>query len=125
LKGDKGDQGLQGEQGVQGIQGIQGLQGEKGDLALPAQHGAGNIAFIAGDNLLKTDGSVWWLRFENGIPNYYKRLGDGSDGVGNVPIPVSDIVDWQYNSLIDKNGNYWFIGLGRVQEGWHNFGPLP
>ena len=115
-------QGLQGEKGEKGDQGI---QGEKGEAGASAQHGAGNVAFIFGDNLLKTDGSVWWLRFENGIANYYKRLGDGSDGVGNVPIPVSDIVDWQYNSLIDKNGNYWFISTGNVQGGWHNFGQLP
>ncbi|GEM_PF-4089609 len=121
-KGDKGDQGIQGEQGSIGSQGPVGPQGEPG---LPAQHGAGNIAFISsisGDFLLKTDGTVWGA-FRGNVP--YTQIQGNGDGVGNVPVPVSDIVVWQYNKLIDKNGNYWFISLGNVQGGWHNLGPLP
>lgn len=124
-QGPIGPQGPQGEPGSMGQQGPVGPMGLQGEPGLPALQGAGNIAFIKGDNLLKTDGTVWWLRFENGQPSYTKRKGDGSDGVGNVPVPVSDIVDWQYNVLIDKNGNYWYISLGGVQNGWTNFGPLP
>lgn len=123
-QGEQGTQGPIGPQGEQGLVGPVGPIGHQGEPGLPSQHGAGNIAFIKGDNLLKTDGTVWWLRFENGQPSYTKRKGDG-DGVGNVPVPVSDIVDWQYNALIDKNGNYWYISLGSIQNGWTNFGPLP
>ena len=121
-KGEKGDKGDQGEQGPVGPQGPAGPQGEPGE---PAQHGAGNIAFIDHSNhLLKTDGSVWVLTYNNGVPFYYQITGNG-DGIGNVPIPVNDIVDWRYDALIDKNGNYWHIERGNVQAGWTNFGPLP
>lgn len=119
VQGPKGDKGDQGEQGPVGPQGPQGEPGE------PAQHGAGNIAFISGDKLLKTDGTVWWLRFENGVPSYTRIDGVNQTGVHNVPVPVSDIVDWQYNALIDKNGNYWYISLGGNPNGWRNYGPLP
>lgn len=121
-KGEKGDKGDQGEQGPIGPQGSAGQQGEPGESA---QHGAGNIAFIKGDNLLKTDGTVWWLRFENGVPSYTQRNEGDGDVVRNVPVPVSDIVDWQYNTLIDKNGNYWYISTGGNPVGWRNYGPLP
>ncbi len=115
-KGDKGDKGDQGEQGAQGE------KGDKGDPGTPAQHGAGNIAFIFEDYLLKTDGTVW-AAYRGNVP--YTRIFGNGDGVGNVPIQVSDIVIWQYNRLIDKNGNYWFINIGNIQHGWMNFGPLP
>ena len=131
-KGDKGDTGLQGEQGQKGDQGIQGesgpqgLKGDKGEPGLAAQYGAGNIAFIFEDHLLKTDGTVWVAGANPGnIPPYTRIDGINYSGVTNVPIPISDIIDWQYNRLIDKNGNYWFIGIGSIQNGWHNFGPLP
>lgn len=125
LKGDKGDQGEQGEQGLKGDKGDAGSMGPQGEPGLSAQHGAGNIIFIDGDHLLKTDGTVWLLRFDNGQPSYTLIDGINQTGVHNVPVSVSDIVDWQYNTLIDKNGNYWFISTGNVQGGWRNFGPLP
>ena len=118
-QGEKGDKGDKGDQGDIGPMGPRGPQGEPG---LPAQHGAGNIAFIFEDFLLKTDGTVWAADRGN-IP-YTRIIGNG-DGVGSVPVPVGDIIDWQYNRLIDKNGNYWFIGIGSIQNGWHNFGQLP
>jgi hypothetical protein len=121
-KGEKGDKGDPGEQGEEGIHGEQGVQGDKGDPGLSAQHGAGNIAFISGSALLKTDGTVW-VAYRGNVP-FTRIIGNG-DGVGNVPIPVSDIVDWQYSNLIDKDGNYWFINVGNVQSGWQNFGALP
>src|SRR3989338_10403167 len=55
-------QGPKGEKGDKGNQGEQGPMGPQGEPGLPAQHGAGNIAFIYGDKLLKVDGAVWWLR---------------------------------------------------------------
>jgi hypothetical protein len=121
-QGEKGDKGDKGDQGEKGERGEQGERGEKGEQGLSAQHGAGNIAFISGNALLKTDGTVW-VAFRGNVP-FTRITGDG-DGVGNVPIPVSDIVAWQYSSLVDKDGNYWFINIGNVQSGWQNFGPLP
>lgn len=117
--------GEQGPKGDKGENGDIGPQGPKGDDGKSLSRGSGNIAFIFNDNLLKTDGSVWWLMFENGSPKYYKRLGDGSDGVGNIPVPISDIVDWQYNSLLDIRGDYWYISLSNVKAGWKNYGQLP
>lgn len=107
-----------------GPQGPPGEQGPQGEPGLPAEHGAGNIAFISGDFLLKSDGTVW---VAGAIPNntYIRVDGVNYSGVTNVPIPVGNIVDWHYNKLIDKNGNYWFISLGNVQGGWHNLGSLP
>ena len=112
-KGDKGDKGDQGEQGP---------VGPRGEPGLPAQHGAGNVAFIFEDYLLKTDGTVW-AAYRGNVP-YTRILGNG-DGVRNIPVPVSDIIDWQYSRLVDKSGNYWFINIGNIQGGWMNFGPLP
>lgn len=125
-KGDKGDQGIQGEKGEKGEKGDKGDQGLQGEPGLPAQHGAGNIAFIFEDYLLKTDGTVWVAGANPGnVPPYTHVDGINYSGVTNVPVSVSDIIVWQYNRLVDKNGNYWFISLGNVQGGWHNFGPLP
>jgi len=106
--------GPQGEQGLQGIQGEQGEKGDKGDSGDSATHGAGNIAFLTsvtnGTYVLKTDGTVW--QQGGGI---WKKL------VGNqniLPVPVSDIVAWEYYSFIDKNGDYWDI----TGSGWVNLG---
>lgn len=107
--------------------GPQGPPGPQGEPGLPAQHGAGNIAFIFSDIsasgwnfILKTDGTVWRVEWgDYPIPRFYRIQGTG-DGIPNVPIPVSDIVDWQYYNLLDKNGNYW-----KYQGGWQNYGPLP
>lgn len=97
-----------------------GDTGEQGEPGQDAQHGAGNIAFIYSEInpdrndywLLKIDGTVWHVDQNNFYPG-------GVDY--QVPIPVSDIVDWQYNSLLDKDGNYWL----RQHVGWLNMGPLP
>jgi hypothetical protein len=119
-------QGAKGEKGDQGLQGIQGLKGEKGDKGDSAQHGAGNIAFMSRyyDGLLvllKTDGTVWVVN--RGAP--YSRIIGNGDGIGNVPVPVSDIVEWDYSTLIDKDGNFWIINPDDVQAGWQNLGQLP
>jgi hypothetical protein len=91
-----------------------------------APSGAGNVAFIYGGYLLKTDGTVWVAGSGGEWPTHYKQVdGVNFSGVTNVPIPVSDIVSWQYSGLLDKNGNYWFISTGNLQGGWTNFGPLP
>jgi len=135
-KGDKGDTGLQGIQGEvgpvgpkgdrgsdgeQGIQGQTGLRGEKGDTGsvgpqgepgLSAQQGAGNIAFLYQNYLLKTDGTVWF------VSDQFTRVVNHQ---GQVPIPVSNIVSWTLWSFLDNDGNYWLVG----QQGWHNYGPLP
>jgi hypothetical protein len=116
-KGDKGDQGLQGEKGE---------KGDKGEPGISPSHGAGNIAFMSRyyDGLLvllKTDGTVWVVN--RGAP--YSRIIGNGDGIGNVPVPVSDIVEWDYSTLIDKDGNFWFINPENVQAGWQNLGQLP
>lgn len=116
-------EGIQGPKGDKGDTGEQGSVGPQGDTGLPAQHGAGNIAFIAGTSLLRTDGTVWSLTTDNGRRFYLQNSTGG--GVTSVPIPVNDIVNWQYTSLVDRDGNYWFIEPGNIPAGWHNFGPLP
>ena len=116
-------EGPQGPKGDMGDKGDQGIQGERG---LPAQHGAGNIAFIFEDYLLKTDGTVWVAGANPGnIPPYTRIDGINYSGVTNVPILVSDIISWQYSRIIDRNGNYWFICNCNVKGGWKNFGQLP
>jgi hypothetical protein len=135
-KGEKGDQGIQGVQGEKGDkgdnadQGLQGETGEKGDKGEPGispSHGAGNIAFMSQYYngllvLLKTDGTVWVVN--KGNAPFTRIIGNG-DGIGNVPVPVSDIVEWGYSTLIDKDGNFWIINPDDVQAGWHNLGQLP
>jgi hypothetical protein len=118
----QGPTGPQGEKGDEGEQGEPGPKGDQGDPGSPAKQGAGNIAFIHQDFLLKTDGTVW-RAFLGNVP--YTRITGEGDGVGNVPVPVNNIVSWQYSNLIDKDGNYWFINLGNVRSGWQNFGPIP
>ena len=119
LQGPQGEQGLKGDKGEDGEKGDTGAQGLQGEQGLPAQHGAGNIAFVYGNYVLKTDGTIWIVNSGN-IP--FSQI-EGNPG--QTPIPVSDIVAWTRNSLIDKDGNLWYIELGRPQEGWHNFGPIP
>ncbi len=111
--GPQGPIGLTGPQGIQGDAGPKGDKGDTGEQGLPAQHGAGNIAFTYDSYLLKTDGTVWT---SDGLS--YRRV-QGHD----VPIPVSDIVDWHIWWLTDKNGNFWHSRNDRNL--WDNLGPLP
>ncbi len=114
--------GPQGLKGDTGIQGPKGDKGDKGDQGLSAQHGAGNIVFIYNDLLLKTDGTIW----RSSSPTFTQV--DYGNGVGSVPLPVSDIVAWEYSRLLDKDGNYWYFNEGgnvRSVGGWQNLGPLP
>lgn len=95
-----------------GSQGEQGIQGEPGQ---DAQYGAGNIAFIFYEYLLKNDGTVWSANSSGNNFWFERELGDVP------PVPVANIVSWQRYHLLDKNGNYW-----RVVNGvWQNYGPLP
>ena len=104
-------QGPRGERGPAGPVGPQGVQGS------PTTRGAGNIAFTfrdAGDDIhvLKTDGTVW----------KWPLLGWAPEGVSgiNAPIPVSDIVDWQVISFLDKNGDVWRFSF--ASSTWGNYG---
>ena len=117
--GLRGEPGLVGPQGETGAIGSQGPQGEPG---LSASHGAGNIAFIfyRKDSrtayALKTDSSVWQgdyteqysatqqsnLWFFNG---WFKT---GSK-YPPIPVPISNIVQWGYDYLLDNNGDIWFL----------------
>ncbi len=109
-----------------GPTGPQGEQGPKGDAGDPATHGAGNIAFMFNGDpayLLKTDGTVW---ISNLTPGWGGPLfTEITSDVASLPVPVSDIVDWKYYSLIDKDGNYWYFDYHTGPGFWHNFGPLP
>ena len=105
----------------EGIQGPKGDTGEKGEPGLPAQHGAGNIAFVYSDGsgalLLKTDGTAWWERSENSA---FRRV---EGNIGQVPIPVNQIIDWNLHNFLDENGNFWrFSG---PDGNWVILGPLP
>lgn len=118
-QGPKGDKGDTGEQGPIGLTGPQGIQGEKGDIGLigqqgepglPAQHGAGNIAFtIQADEVLRTDGTVWL--YSNG--SWIRDL-----DTSPVPIPVSNIVHFMGRDFLDNNGNVWRRGV----RTWDNVG---
>ena len=110
------------------ISNIQLIPGPQGEPGLPAQQGAGNIAFISsgtagGNYLLKADGTVWVWGAVPGTP-YLRIDGTNYSGVPNIPVPVSDIISWQYDNLLDKSGNYW-SAYGNTNHIWNNFGPLP
>lgn len=116
----------------QQIDGIQLLPGPKGDPGEPATHGAGNIAFMFNGDpayLLKTDGTVWLARSIGTWSNpdystgFYQIQGGGDAKVADLPVPVTDIVAWEYYSLVDISGNYWYFN--RNDDVWYNYGPLP
>lgn len=99
--------------------------------SLKTQHGAGNIAFMHGTMMLKTDGTVWVAQFSSGgVPQYLswqqanQQGGWDNPNVSPVPIPVSDIVSWQIYYMVDNNGNHWEYDYA-VNDIWVNFGPLP
>lgn len=77
--------------------------------------GAGNIAFISsqvGDWVwvLTNDGAVWAKPFD----------GDWQIDLEQVPIPVSEIVQWEPDHFLDSNGNLWIYN---PYEGvWANVG---
>ncbi len=94
-----------------GPQGPVGPQGPQGEPGLPAQHGAGNIAFIArsgNQTVLKTDGTTWFWS-NNWIQN----------NTASVPIPVSDIVSFVGEYFLDKYGDVWVLSNG---NNWINAG---
>jgi len=103
---------------TQGPQGIQGPQGEQG---LPAQTGAGNIAFYYGDSgegptglplsILTMDGHVFSL--------YDSWIAAPLAGI-DPPIPVADIIQWHLINLLDKNGDVW--KFNPASHTWGNFG---
>jgi len=112
--------------GPQGLQGLQGEQGPVGPQGESAPRGTGNIAFMhEGDPgyFLKTDGTMWVSNTTSGWggPLFTQITGP----VASLPIPVSDIVDWQYYGLVDKYGNFWYFDYHTGDNVWHNFGPLP
>lgn len=121
-----GPQGPKGDTGEQGPAGVQGKKGEKGESGGPATHGAGNIAFMFnGDTsyLLKTDGTVWLSNTTSGWGGpLFTQI---TSAVATLPVSVSDIVAWEYYSLVDKDGNYWYFEYHTGDNVWHNFGPLP
>ena len=79
----------------------------------------------ADDYLLKTDGTVW---VANQTPNAGGPLfTQVQGGPAELPVPMSDIVNWEYYVLIDKSGNYWYFDYKESYNDrkWINFGPLP
>jgi len=67
-----------------------------------AIQGAGNIAFIftdgSGIHALTNDGRIWiWTS------SAWLYSGPNID----VPIPVSDITQWELTALLDTNGDIW------------------
>jgi hypothetical protein len=112
---------ITGPKGEKGDAGSQGIPGEVG-TSTPATHGVGNIAFVSGGALLKTDGTVWM----SGINSAYILVdGVNFSGVTNIPVAIEDILVWEYTRVLDKNGNYWVISLSNIQAGWKNLGQLP
>lgn len=112
-----------GPQGPQGEVGSMGSVGPAGKDGQDAQQGAGNIIFMHDDDyFLKTDGTVWQANPYPG-PKFSQVTGP----IAQLPVPVNQIVDWEYYSLIDSDGNYWRfctnVCFGNDQS-WYNYGPL-
>lgn len=111
-KGDKGEQGVQGTQGIQGIQGLTGPQGEIGFQGPAGITGAGNIAFLYSDGslpyLLRTDKKIY--RFTTLSYTWENMNMD-------VPIETSNIVQWNYRTFLDKDGNIWHWDGGWINRG--------
>jgi len=73
--------------------------------------------------LLKTDGTVWLSNTTSGWGGpLFTQI---TSAVATLPVSVSDIVAWEYYSLVDKDGNYWYFEYHTGDNVWHNFGPLP
>ncbi len=114
LVGFTGTTGATGEVGFTGPQGPTGLTGPTGATGPQARHGAGNIAFINFQGLfvLTTDGRIW-------------RKGEGTsavwelEGMAIIPIPVSQIIDWEGQTFLDTDGNVWFYLNGTWNNGGH------
>lgn len=106
-KGDPGEPGIQGIQGVPGIQGEKGEQGEQGIQGPSGKLGAGNIAFIELADppirVLKNDNTVFVLQNGSWVP---MNTVDSSRAT-NVPIPLTDIVQWSGDKFLDSSGNVW------------------
>lgn len=119
LKGDTGDAGSQGPIGETGLQGEQGIQGEVGPQGEPAQHGAGNIAFYYDGRFLTTSGVVY--SYNSGTGGPWKII-DNMAGI-NPPMPISDIVVWNFTNLIDINGDVW--RYKDTDAGFTNIGQPP
>lgn len=100
---------LPGPQGPPGPPGPEGPQGPAGIT------GAGDVAFIYVDGgnskyVLKTDGTVWrWS------PNSWVRMAEY-----NVPILTSNILQWEFGSFLDNNGNVWIYNTNNSL--WVNYG---
>ena len=102
--GPAGPQGGVGAVGPQGPIGPIGPQGPTGPQGASASNGAGNIAFYFNDGgnkeFLKTDGTIWDV---SGNGAWFLDPNQPT----SVPISTTDIVFWQRQILLDKNGDVW------------------
>ena len=103
--------------------GVKGPKGDKGDTGKDAQHGAGNIAFYYNSggnmNVLRTDGTVW-QSISRATSSWTPQT------FYDIPIPTSDIVVWELNVFLDKNGDLWINnGLNNGVITWDNIGHPP
>jgi len=101
---------------IPGPEGPQGPKGDKGDPGEDSRFGAGNIAFCDSlascQNILKTDGTIW--QYSSGLSSWGPRI----ELPNSVPIPTDDIVSWNGDTFLDKNGDVWWWQNGQ----WNNIG---
>ena len=128
--GSQGPIGLQGEPGLVGPQGETGAigsQGPQGEPGLSASHGAGNIAFFNGTTqVLLTDGTVWSISLNGGNTKWSWEADAFLNRIG-LPLPISKILQWQGNILLDSDGNVWKLASmvqpnGQAPWVWSNVG---
>ncbi|MCL5970306.1 MAG: collagen-like protein [Patescibacteria group bacterium] len=123
-KGDKGDKGDLGEPGTQGLPGLKGDKGDQGEQGLTGSQGpagitgAGNIKFVERDEInvyvLTTNDQRVWRQESGGWTNTSHF---------DVPVPVSDVVQWHVRTLLDKNGDVWrWVEDGTPDGAWINVG---
>lgn len=78
-----------------------GPQGEKGPEGLPGIRGAGSVAFISSEAgrafVLDTHGK-----------EYKIVAGEFVDLVRDLPVAVTDVVQWQGSSFINTGGEFWW-----------------
>jgi len=119
MTGPIGASGLVGEIGPQGWTGVAGTTGGTGPIGATGAQGllgAGNVAFITEYGILTNDGTVWrWSGSD--------WLEDNKD----VPIPVSNIVQFSGHFFLDVNGDVWRQGGDTwINTGHPSFGtPTP
>jgi hypothetical protein len=107
---------------IPGPQGAPGVQGPSGPEGPPASHGAGNIAFMKVGSLetwvLLSDGTTWMHSVSYPTTTTWSQVNYPA-----TPMPVTDVMEWDRYSLLDKNGHVWVIDFANAQ--WVDLGEPP